>query len=179
MPVSLRSIRDDELEHVKTMFACERGKGALTSPNAAAATPRWAEDAAPNVNGAAPPSSSSGLDGSTAVTGKGKASGRGRGDSNLRSDVARKTPLEAFTATFDPLRRVIKAVENKPTRTRGNGSRKKSHDGEVGTEDHQHGEDAAGGEAGATKASEFSTGDESAAEEDAAKACAEGGEAGE
>ncbi|CAM9735018.1 unnamed protein product, partial [Laminaria digitata] len=110
-----RSIRDDELEHVKTMFACERGKGALTSPNAAAATPRWAEDAAPSVNGAAPPSSPDldGLDGGAAVaTGKRKANGGGGGEeSNLRSDVARKTPLEAFTATFDPLRRVIKAVE--------------------------------------------------------------------
>lgn len=41
----LRAIRDDELEHVKTMFACERGTGDLVSPNEAAATPRWAEDA--------------------------------------------------------------------------------------------------------------------------------------
>ena len=60
-----RAIRDDELEHVKTMFACERSKGRFMSPNAAAATPRWAED---------DPSS-------------------GRATEDLRSDLLHKTPL--------------------------------------------------------------------------------------
>ncbi|CAM9264359.1 unnamed protein product [Choristocarpus tenellus] len=40
-----RNIRDDEVEHVKTMFACERGERNIVSPNAAVALPPWALDA--------------------------------------------------------------------------------------------------------------------------------------
>lgn len=66
------------------MFACERGKGALKSPNAAAATPRWAEDA---------------------TVGSGRISGPFPNE--LRSDVLRKTPLERFTSAFNPLRKIM------------------------------------------------------------------------
>lgn len=72
------AIRDDELEHVKTMFACERGTGDLISPNLAAATPRWAEDA-PSM-----PSSSQAV-----------ASGE---FTALRSDIRRNTPLDVYLA---------------------------------------------------------------------------------
>lgn len=75
------------------MFACERGKGSLTSPNAAAATPRWAEDA-PSLTSSA----------STSTT-KRKVGG-GEFD-NLRSDVARRPPLEVLYASFNPLTKAL------------------------------------------------------------------------
>lgn len=100
-----RSIRDDELEHVKTMFSCERGKGALTSPNAAAATPRWDEDATTAEHGFVDDDITASISNSNRVK-------RNSGSGSLRTDVARKTPLERFTATFDPLRKLVNAVED-------------------------------------------------------------------
>lgn len=85
-------IRDDELEHVKTMFACERGQGGLTSPNAAAATPRWAEDA---LSPTASPEEEEARKRKRRVTG---------GEfENLRSDIVRKPFQQALYATFKPL----------------------------------------------------------------------------
>ncbi|CAM9311168.1 unnamed protein product [Discosporangium mesarthrocarpum] len=40
-----RNIRDDEMEHVKTMFACEGGEKFVVSPNVAIISPPWALDA--------------------------------------------------------------------------------------------------------------------------------------
>lgn len=125
------SIRDDELEHVKTMFACERGKGALTSPNAAAATPRWDEDAAAELgfeedDGDGVKSSSRGGGGRPTTTTAAAAGGRneinGLEGSSLRTDVARKTPLEVFSSAFDPLRKLVEAVEKEEVPRNGAGA---------------------------------------------------------
>lgn len=105
-------IRDDELEHVKTMFACERGTGALPSPNAAAATPRWAEDATPTM----PKTNAPNIRRNTVKRARNDdagGGGRGGGSDKLRTDIARKTPLEAFTAAFNPLRDLAKAAEKR------------------------------------------------------------------
>ena len=148
------------------MFACEREKGAIVSPNAAAATPRWAEDAAPSVKGSTP----SNLDGAKVATEKRKVNGGG-GVGNLRPDIARKSPLEIFTATFDPLRRAINAAEDKPARKHVDDRRKQSHR-ETGVEDKPDEHATAG-------ADRLSAGGEVKAEEDAAKAGVGGGEVGE
>ncbi|CAM9496956.1 unnamed protein product [Pylaiella littoralis] len=126
------SIRDDELEHVKTMFACERGKGALTSPNAAAATPRWDEDAAAELgfeedDGDGVKSSSRGGGGRPTTTTTAAAAGgrneiNGLEGSSLRTDVARKTPLEVFSSAFDPLRKLAEAVEKEEVPRNGAGA---------------------------------------------------------
>lgn len=90
------------------MFACERGTGDLVSPNAAAATPRWAVDA-PRLSRR-----------SETVTG---------GEfSSLRSDVARKSPLEALYAFRDLLTGGDRSANSKRTGT--NGSTKPIDDSE-------------------------------------------------
>lgn len=112
------------MEHVKTMFACERGKGSLTSPNAAAATPRWAEDATTG-----PPMSSATAEnirrnkakrknydgddaGAGAESGGDEVDVWGKSlDNSLRTDIVQKTPLETLTAAFDPLRDLIDEAE--------------------------------------------------------------------
>lgn len=128
-------IRDDELEHVKTMFACERGTGVLPSPNAAAATPRWAQDATPTMSKA----TALNIQRNKAKRAENDdAGGGGRsGDSDkLRTDIARKTPLEVFTAAFDPLRDLAKAAEERDIADKlpsvlGRG---RDHGGEHGTD---------------------------------------------
>lgn len=84
-------------------FACERGKGSLTSPNAAAATPRWAQDAAPT------PDNMSRATAANISRNKARRVEKERG-TTLRTDVARKTPLEAFSKALDPLRNLAEAT---------------------------------------------------------------------
>ena len=84
-------------------FACERGKGSLTSPNAAAATPRWAQDAAPT------PDNMSRATAANISRNKARRVEKEPG-TTLRTDVARKTPLEAFSKALDPLRNLAEAA---------------------------------------------------------------------
>lgn len=84
-------------------FACERGKGSLTSPNAAAATPRWAQDAAPTPDR---------MSAATAANISRNKARRGKEEgTTLRTDVARDTPLEALSKALDPLRTLAEAAE--------------------------------------------------------------------
>lgn len=128
-------IRDDELEHVKTMFACERGTGVLPSPNAAAATPRWAQDATPTMSKA----TAANIRRNKARRAESDDAGGGgrNGDSDkLRTDIARKTPLEAFTAAFNPLRDLVKATEERDVADNlpSVPGRGRDHGGEYGTD---------------------------------------------
>ncbi|CAM9677289.1 unnamed protein product [Ectocarpus sp. 12 AP-2014] len=124
-------IRDDELEHVKTMFACERGTGTLPSPNAAAAAPRWAEDATPTMPKTTAPKIRRNMV-KRAGSDDAGGGGLGGGSDKLRTDIARKTPLEAFTAAFNPLRDLAKAAEKGDVAEKLRGGRDRG--GEQGTD---------------------------------------------
>ncbi len=114
------------MEHVKTMFACERGKGSLTSPNAAAATPRWAQDAAPTPDAMSRAtadniSRNKARRGSSSSSSSSSGGGGGGSKSNLRTDVVRRTPFEVFTSAFDPLRNLLAAAEKQNDQGGGGG----------------------------------------------------------
>lgn len=88
------------------MFACERGKGSLTSPNAAAAAPRWAEDALPRSSNNSNTGAKEEDEDSNNSNTKKKKKNSGEFD-DLRTDVVRKSPLEALYSAFSPLQKAI------------------------------------------------------------------------